>query len=88
MGAALALLPQWRSPARGTSGQQQRPGGTLAEPTREQRARADLRADHRVDLVRVEHDDVGGGSDVGVGYPRHDAVVGVHDLYFGAVTVA
>ena len=59
LGGALALLPQ-RCPLAGVAlGQQQRPGGALAEAAREQRGAADLVLHQRLDLVGVEHREVG-----------------------------
>ena len=79
LGGALALLPQRGAPARVAAGEQQRPGGALAEPAGEQRRAADLGGDLALDLVGVEDGEVGLGRLAGgVGQPQHDAVVGVH----------
>ena len=69
-------------------GQQQCPRGTFAEAGGEQRRAADLGGDQRLDLVGVEHEDVGArGGVVGVGQPHDDAVVGGGGLFVDAVAV-
>ena len=56
LGGTLALLPQRGALAGAAARQQQRAGGALAEPGREQRRAADLVGDDLVDLALVEGD--------------------------------
>ena len=77
----LPLLPERGAPAGLAARQQQRPGGALAEPGREQRRAAQLGGDQRLQLVRVELGDAGRRRLVGVGHPQHDPVVGVQGLH-------
>ena len=68
--------------------QQQRTRGALAEPRREQRRAADLRGDDRLDLVRLEDEQVGTwGCVLGVGQPDDDAVVGRGGLLVDVVSL-
>ena len=89
LGRALPLLPQRGAPARVAAGEQQRPGGALAEPAGEQRRAADLGGHLALDVVGVEDGEVGLGRLAGgVGQPQHDAVVGVHRGDVDAVALA
>ena len=89
LGRALALLPQRGAAAGVAAGQQQGPGGALAEAGGEERGPADLRGDELLDLVGLEHHDLAGGRlDVGVGDADDDAVVGGHGLAVDAVALA
>ena len=64
----LPLVPQRRPFAGVPAGQKQCAGGTFAEPRREQRRAADLCGDDGLDLVGVEHEQIGAGRSVlGVG---------------------
>ena len=86
---ALALMPQRRPLAGMAARQQQRAGGALPEPRGEQCRAADLVGDDRVDLVGVEHEQLGAGRGVlGVGQPHDDAVVGGRRLLVDAVALA
>ena len=89
LGGALALLPERAAASRVAAGQEQGPGGALAEAGREERGPADLVGDHRLDLVGLEDDDLPGGRlGVGLGDAHHDAVVGGHRLGVDAVALA
>ena len=77
LGGALPLLPQRRAGAGVAAGQEQSAGGALAEPGREQRRAADLGRDDLVELVGLEHEQLGARRlATGVGHARDDAVVG------------
>ena len=71
--------PGWRR------GQQQRAGGALAEPGREQRRAAQLGGDERLDLLGRQLGDARRRRLVGVGHPQHDPVVGVQRLHVHAL---
>ncbi len=84
------MLPQRLTPVRAPSGQQQGPGRALPEAGGEERRPADLSGHQVVDLVRVQHQELGQllVQFLGVGefrQPQHDAVVGGHCLHIGAV---
>ncbi len=97
---ALALLPQRLAPVGPAAGQQQGPGGALAEARGEQRRPADLLGDQSAHVVGVEGDQVEQlASDAAlahavevveldVGQAQHDAVVAVHRLHVDAEPVA
>ena len=70
------LLPQRRAPAGPRARDQQRAGRVLAEARAEQRARGQLGDDGVLDLVRLEHDQVGARRVLGVGQVDDDPVVG------------
>ena len=70
------LLPQRRAFARPGPGDQQRAGRVLAEAGAEQRARGELGDDPILDLVGLDHHQIGPGWLVGVGEVDDDAVVG------------
>ena len=70
------LLPQRRALARVGARDQQAAGGVLAEARAEQRRAAELADDQVLDLVRLEHHQVGVGRLVGVGQVDDDPVVG------------
>ncbi|PQM45728.1 hypothetical protein C1Y40_04115 [Mycobacterium talmoniae] len=73
--------------------QQQRPRRAFPKPGGEQRRPADFGRHDRLDLVGVEHEQIGAGRprpgvDIGIGQPHHDPVVGggrllVHAVAFG-----
>jgi hypothetical protein len=83
--AALALLPQRRTPFGIAAGQQQCPGGALPKARGEQRAAADGRRQAGGDIVGVYQESLADLLEhrlvVGVGNPHDDAVVGVHHLH-------
>ena len=58
-GRSLPLLPQRLTSAGMASRQQQRAGGALPEPRREQRRPTDLLGDHVLHVVGLEHDELG-----------------------------
>ena len=79
LGGALALLPQGLPLARVLPGQQQGPGGALAETGGEQGAAAHLRRDDPFEFLGVKEEQLGAGRlVVHDGHPQHDAVVGGH----------
>ena len=68
LSGALSLMPQRRAATRMPSRQQQRAGRAFAEPRREQGRTADLGRDDRLDLVGVEHEEIGArGRVLGIG---------------------
>ena len=68
LSGALPLMPQRRAATRMPSRQQQCAGRAFAEPGGEQRRTADLGGDDRLDLVGVEHEELGArGGVLGVG---------------------
>ncbi len=69
------LLPQRRALARVGARQEQRAGGVLAEARAEQRGRAQLADDQVLELVGLDHDELGAGRLVGVGQVDDDPVV-------------
>ena len=65
IGGAPALLPEGRAPAGMAPRQQERAGGGLAKPGREERGGAELAEDERLDLFGIGQDQAGsGGSSV------------------------
>ncbi len=71
-----SLLPERRAFARVGAGDQQRARGGLAEAGAEQGRVGELADDQVLQLVGLDHDQVGGGRLVGVGEVDDDAVVG------------
>ena len=70
------LLPERRALARVGARDQQRAGGVLAEAGAEQGGAGELGDDQVLELVGLDHDQVGGGRLVGVGEVDDDPVVG------------
>jgi hypothetical protein len=87
IGGALALLPQRRAlPAR--RWQQQRAGGVLAELRGEQRGRAELADDERLDVVGIRQQQLRIRRLIHVRKPHHEPVVSPQRLDFGAGLLA
>ena len=82
------LLPQRRALARVSARDQQRTAGVLAEARAEQRARRELLDDRVLDLVGLEHHQLGAGRLVGVGEVDDDPVVGPDRVGLQAVLLA
>ena len=77
---ALALLPQRRAAPRTSTGQQQRATGALAESGGEERGRAELPDDQRLDLIGVGYQPLRVGWLVGLRESHDEAVIGPHGL--------
>ncbi len=80
IGGSLALLPE-RTPAAGTPPrQEQRARGRFAELRREERRRAELPDDERLDFLRGGNHQLRIGRVLGLREPHHEPVVGPHGL--------